>query len=128
MGKLIYFHQPDEISIPPPVQEEDFWQNPVAPASYPAPRAFLDDEAIGIAPPIREELYWTNPVRPVAASHYLRLPYLPDVEVIPVFFAVTITIGSGQTFPVKGSGKLSGVRGVGEVSSIIGDGEVNKVT
>jgi hypothetical protein len=113
------FAADDEIQIVPPIEDEDFWSNPVTPVfAYPA-RVFLDDDVWEIVPPIREELYWQNPVFQVAASNWLQLPYLPDPEEIPAGFLV---VASGPD--VLGVGSIAESSGVGIVAVSMGSGQV----
>ena len=121
----------DELTeIVPPIQDEDFWRNPVAPVFAYSARVFLDDEIFPVAPPIRDEDLWINAVAPVAASNWLRLPYLPDAEEIPAGYlfvgSVPEVLGVGTvTLQVSGAGTVGVNEGAGQIAAATGEGRIN---
>jgi hypothetical protein len=124
------FTADDEIVPTPPMFDEDFWSNAVAPVFSYTARVFLDDDVIQIEPPARDEDYWQNGVAPIAASIYLLLPYLPDVEEIPAGFLVVTAdpdvLGSGAVAVVSGAGVVSTAVGAGQVGLASGEGGINE--
>jgi hypothetical protein len=73
----------------PPVIDEDFWQNPVAPVppSVYQPLPIVAGESAEIVPAVvfqPDEDFWGNPVAPVPPTTLQRLPYAAtDVEELP---------------------------------------------
>jgi len=128
--RLVYFFQPDEIFTPPPIQDEDVWRNPVPPvASYKPPIVFrYDDVAVPVLP-IQDEDLWQNPVAPIQATNFIALPYLFDVEEIPILAGIVPddVEGVGSVRAVYGSGvaTVPKVTGSGRIRTVGGSGKID---
>jgi hypothetical protein len=120
----------DETLVPvPPIQDEDFWINPVASVFAYAVKVFSDDDFLVPQPPCRDEDYWQNAVAPMPAQNFLLLPYLPDADEIPAgfLFAAILpeSLGFGTITESSGAGSVTIATGVGQANLANGTGRIN---